>query len=189
MTMADPKMDQILIAAPEKTADKLSAILANVGIEPEECVYTGEAAISACQQEGALLLTTYKLEDMAGAELAAQLGAETDVLMIIPQDFEEELPENVLALRNPVSQDALAQAVRTMLHCRARTAALSKKIAKLERTLEDRKVIDRAKGRLMDALHLTEAQAHHYIQKKSMDAGRRIADVAREVLEAETIEA
>ena len=41
----------------------------------------------------------------------------------------------------------------------------------------------------MDALHLTEAQAHHHIQKKSMDSGRRIVDVAREILEAETLEA
>ena len=187
--MADPKMDRILIAAPEKTAEKLSDILNHAGIAVHACLCSGEAAIEACAEAGALLLTTYKLEDMQGAELAGKVGGETDVLMIIPQDYEEALPENVLALRNPVSQDALAQAVRTMLHCRARMAALGRKVSKLERTLEDRKVIDRAKGRLMDALHMTEAQAHHYIQKKSMDAGRRIADVAREVLEAETIEA
>ena len=186
--MADPKMDRILIAAPEKTADKLCAILKNAGIEAGQCLHTGEETLAACAQEGALLLTTYKLEDMTGAELAGKLGEGTDVLMIIPQDDQETLPSNVLPLRNPVSQDALAQAVRTMLHCRGKAAALLKRAEKAERMLEDRKVIDRAKGRLMDALHLTEAEAHHYIQKRSMDSGRRIADVAHEVLEAETIE-
>ena len=58
---------------------------------------------------------------------------------------------------------------------------------KLERTLEDRKFIERAKGRLMDALKLNESDAHYRMQKKSMDSGRRIADVAREILELEDL--
>jgi len=185
--MADPKMDRLLIAAPEAVAAKLTGILVNAGIDAQMVVHTGEEAISACMQAGALLLATYRLPDMTGEELAQKLGEETDVLMIVPQDYQETLPENVLALRNPISQDALAQAVRTMAHCRVKMAALRQKAQKISRTLEERKIIDRAKGRLMDALHMNEAQAHHHIQKKSMDAGRRIVDVAREILEAESI--
>ena len=68
--------------------------------------------------------------------------------------------------------------------------ALSRlKADKLERTLEDRKIVDRAKGRLMDTLHLSESEAHYRIQKQSMDSGRRIADVAREILESAEIAA
>ena len=152
-------------------------------------VHTGEEALSACQQEGALLLTTYSLADMAGEDMAAKLGDACDVLMIVPQDYAGDAPKNVLTLRNPISPDALVQAVRTMTHCRAKMETLRQKADKLSRTLEERKVIDRAKGRLMDQLHLTEAQAHHHIQKKSMDSGRRIVDVAREILEAEQIAA
>ena len=55
---------------------------------------------------------------------------------------------------------------------------------KLSRTLEERKLIDRAKGKLMDTLHLTESETHYRIQKASMDSGRRIADVAREILDS-----
>ena len=36
----------------------------------------------------------------------------------------------------------------------------------------------------MDTLHLTESEAHYRIQKVSMDSGRRIADVAREILDS-----
>ena len=79
------------------------------------------------------------------------------------------------------------QAVRTLAHCRARMQLLRQKAQKLSRTLEDRKIIDRAKGRLMDTLHITEAEAHYHIQKKSMDSGRRIADVAQDILSAEEI--
>ena len=35
-----------------------------------------------------------------------------------------------------------------------------------------------------DTLHLTESEAHYRIQKASMDSGRRIADVAREILDS-----
>ena len=41
----------------------------------------------------------------------------------------------------------------------------------------------------MDTLHLSEAEAHYRIQKQSMDSGRRIADVAREILESAEIAA
>ncbi|MBQ7825849.1 MAG: ANTAR domain-containing protein, partial [Clostridia bacterium] len=44
-------------------------------------------------------------------------------------------------------------------------------------------------GRLMDTLHLSESDAHYRMQKRSMDSGRRIVDVAREILEGREEEA
>ena len=79
------------------------------------------------------------------------------------------------------------QAVRVLAHCRSRMGELRTRAQKLARTLEERKVIERAKGRLMDQLHLSESEAHYRMQKKSMDSGRRIIDIAREILEAEEI--
>lgn len=187
--MNEAKTDRFLIVASEAVAGKLTGILSGAGISADAAVHTGAQALEMCAQDGALILATYCLPDMAGAELAQQLGEGSDVLMIVPQDFDNPVPDNVLTLRNPLSPDALVQAVRVMQHCRCKIAVLQKKADKLSRTLEERKIVDRAKGRLMDALHLTEAQAHHHIQKKSMDSGRRIVDVAREILEAETLEA
>jgi AmiR/NasT family two-component response regulator len=52
----------------------------------------------------------------------------------------------------------------------------------LSRSLEERKVIERAKGRLM-ALHaMTEDAAFRWLRERAMDTRRRIADVARQVL-------
>ena len=48
-------------------------------------------------------------------------------------------------------------------------------------------IYERAKGRLMDLLHLSESDAHYRIQKKSMDSGRRIAEIAQEILDSEEI--
>lgn len=180
---------QLVIAAPEAVAGKVDGILARAGISARAVVHSGEEAVAACAQRPVIVLTTYRLADMTGEELAEKLGEDADVLMIVPQDYEQETPENVMPLHNPIGQDALVQAVRTTAHCQARMEALRAQAQKLARTLEERKVIDRAKGRLMDTLHMSEKDAHHFIQKKSMDSGRRIVDVAREILDAEALSA
>lgn len=177
-----------IIAAPQAVAAKLGCIFDKAQLEPAGVYWSGEEAAAAALQaeQGVLLVTTWKLDDMTGLELAQKLGGEADVLMIVPQDYEDdaELPMNVMLLHNPISPESLAQSVRVLMHCRVQMDALRSRVKKLEYTLESRKLIDRAKGRLMDTKHMTEAEAHHYIQKKSMDSGCRLADIAREILDA-----
>jgi len=178
---------RLVIAAPQGVVKKLQGILDAAQIGADEVCFCGQDALEILSGQDALLLTTVKLDDMTGAELAAQAGEAVSVLMIVPGDYDESVPDNVLLLRNPLSPDALVQAVRTMSHCAARMHALRAKCEKLDRQLRERKVIDRAKGKLMDALHLTEKEAHYRIQKKSMDTGRRIAEVAQEILDSEEV--
>lgn len=187
--MSEGAMGRIVVAAPLATAEKLEGILAAADLKPDAVYAAGADALAAVRREGAVMLTTWRLADMTGAELAKRLGDAYDVLMIVPPDYEETPDNPALTLHNPVSPDALLQSVRAMRHCHGRLNELRDKTQKLERTLEERKVIDRAKGRLMDALHLTEAEAHHRIQKRSMDTGRRLAEVAQEILDAEDVSA
>ena len=186
--MPETTVSRLMIAAPQGVAAKLQGILATASIVPEALYYTGEEAIAEQGDAHALVLTCWRLEDMTGAELAAKIGA-AGVMMIVPGDYDpKELDGlDVLTLHNPISQDALIQAVRAMCYCGDKMAALEKKAAKLERQLAERKIIERAKGRLMDALRLSEKEAHYRMQKKSMDTGRRIVDVAQEILDSEEI--
>lgn len=184
-TMTDPMTSRLLIAAPHGVAMKLRDILATAQIVPSAVLSTGEEALAALEDEEALLLTSWRLPDMTGAELVRKAGS-ASAMMIVPGDYDPaELDgAQVLTLHNPISQDALIQAVRTMSFCANRMQALEQKAQKLERQLAERKVIERAKGRLMDALHLSESEAHYRMQKKSMDTGRRIVDVAQEILDS-----
>ena len=183
--MTEPMTSRLLIAAPHGTAMKLRDILATAQIVPSAVLSTGGEALAALEDEQALLLTSWRLPDMTGAELARKADA-AGVMMIVPGDYDPaELDDaDVLTLHNPISQDALIQAVRTMCYCAGRMQALEQKAQKLERQLAERKVIERAKGRLMDALHLSESEAHYRMQKQSMDTGRRIVDVAQEILDS-----
>lgn len=186
--MPETTVSRLLIAAPQGVAAKLQGILATAGIVPDAVYCTGEEALCAQTDAHALLLTSWRLEDMTGPELAQRLPA-AGIMMIVPGDYDPAELEgaDVLTLHNPISQDALIQAVRAMCYCGEKMAALDKKVQKLERQLAERKIIERAKGRLMDALHLSEKDAHYRMQKKSMDTGRRIVDVAQEILDSEEI--
>jgi response regulator NasT len=57
----------------------------------------------------------------------------------------------------------------------------------LKRAIESRKVVERAKGLLMDRLGVTEAEAFHRIRKTAMNSRRPMADVARALLLAEDV--
>lgn len=178
-------LERFVIAAPEATANKLCAIFARAKLAPEQICYTGQEALDAARQKDSLLLlSTWQLADMSGGELARALGDASQTLIIVPQDFQGDAGGAML-LHNPVSQDALVQSVLALAHCRRQICGLKEKVEKLSQMLEDRKIIERAKGRLMEKLNLTEAEAHYRIQKQSMDTGKRIAEIAQDILNTE----
>ncbi len=57
------------------------------------------------------------------------------------------------------------------------------KLRKAEAGLKERAVIERAKGKLMREKHIAEPEAYHYLRRKAMDRGRRIVDIAAEILD------
>jgi response regulator NasT len=57
----------------------------------------------------------------------------------------------------------------------------------LRRSLEDRKLIERAKGRLMARYHLSEDDAFHRLRRAAMDSRRPMVDIARALLVSESV--
>lgn len=76
----------------------------------------------------------------------------------------------------PVLDAAIAR-FRLMQRMRA-------ELAETKRALEDRKVIDRAKGLLMRARAIPEDEAYALLRRTAMDQGRRVADVAEALVTA-----
>jgi response regulator NasT len=71
--------------------------------------------------------------------------------------------------------------------CISRFNAFSRLQTELEQTksaLEERKVIDRAKGILMKAKNLTEEEAYALLRRTAMNENRKIAEVAQSVITA-----
>ena len=63
-------------------------------------------------------------------------------------------------------------------------ARLQSELDRAKSALEERKVIDRAKGILMKAKNLTEEQAYALLRKTAMNENKKIAEVAQSVITA-----
>jgi two-component system, response regulator / RNA-binding antiterminator len=78
--------------------------------------------------------------------------------------------------------------IKTILDlCISRFNAFARLQGELDRTksaLEERKVIDRAKGILMKVKNLTEEEAYALMRKTAMNENKKIADVAQSVITA-----
>ncbi len=53
----------------------------------------------------------------------------------------------------------------------------------VHKNINEEKIIKRAKSFLIDVYSMTESQAYRYMQKKSMDTGRKLVDIARIILD------
>jgi response regulator NasT len=73
-----------------------------------------------------------------------------------------------------------------LAHARHRElVALGSEVRSLEERLEARKLVDRAKGRLMDESAMTEREAFSFIQRRAMDDRVRMRDVAQLIIDGQ----
>lgn len=99
--------------------------------------------------------------------------------------FHAQVPSNeVLAnADNATVGHHLSQTVVDMLNSQSeRLQKLTEELATVRVNLDERKLIERAKGILMQRQGLDEESAYRLLRKKAMNQNRRIADVAQAVL-------
>ncbi len=87
-------------------------------------------------------------------------------------------------LVKPIKEADLAPTIELALNHFRTMGALSGEIKDLEETLEVRKLVERAKGVLMQREGLSEVEAFRRIQKTSRDERRPMKAVAQEILAA-----
>lgn len=89
-------------------------------------------------------------------------------------------------INKPIIPIQLHQTVEFSLMNSKKINVLSKKVKKLESTLESRKKIDKAKGIIMEKLNYTENEAFKYLRKKSMDNCDSMEKVADSIIKKYT---
>lgn len=100
-------------------------------------------------------------------------------------DAEADASGAVAFLAKPVPPRVLDSTIRLAV---ARTGALRQarqEAANLKQMLEDRKVIERAKGILMRRTACSEPDAYRILQRSSQDRSKPMVDIARAVLDSE----
>lgn len=82
----------------------------------------------------------------------------------------------------PVEEKTLFPAIQIAVSQYRQKKDMVDRVKNMERELVARKIVDRAKGLLMDYYHITEEDAYRRMQQTSMKRGITIADVAQKVV-------
>jgi AmiR/NasT family two-component response regulator len=88
-------------------------------------------------------------------------------------------------LVKPFQKTDVVPAIELAVARHQERVALEEEVTGLEERLETRKLVDRAKGILMDRFGMREADAFRFLQKAAMDGRLRMNEVARRVVEGE----
>jgi response regulator NasT len=141
-----------------------------------------------------LVILDVKMPGMDGIEAARQITAEGICAVLMLTAFSQrEVVEQardagaVAYLVKPFQKSDLVPAIELATARYAETKALHAEVSELTERLEVRKLIDRAKGRLIDAHGMKESDAFAFIQKSAMAGRTTMRAIAESVLKGETV--
>jgi response regulator NasT len=110
------------------------------------------------------------------------------LLAAAPEAAARTLPEAVMAvLFKPVRGPELAQAARLAVERFRVLQGLAQEVADLQRALEERKLVERAKGTVQRRTGVSEDEAYRRLRRYASDQNLKLAEVARRVLAAEEV--
>jgi AmiR/NasT family two-component response regulator len=191
MTSESGPPTKVLIAEDEAIIRlDLKEMLEEEGYEVVGEAADGEAAIRlATEREPDLVIMDIKMPGLDGLSAAERIVDEGMAAVLILTAFSQrDLVRRAAEagamgyLVKPFQKSDLMPAIDIAVARHVELAAVKDESVSLAEQLETRKLVDRAKGRLMDQEGLTEAEAFRYIQKQAMDQRRRMRDVAEELL-------
>lgn len=168
-------------------------ILPRLGHEVVASAGNGRELIEQCRaSQPDLVITDIKMPDMDGIEAAAQIAGEQSVPVILVSAYHDPAliaraeNDHVLAyLVKPIKQADLEPAIAIAMHRFEQFQALRKEAADLRQALEDRKLVERAKGILMKRVDLDEEQAFRRLQKLASEKNQKLARIAQMIVTAE----
>ena len=168
----------------------LKEILEEEGYEVVAETGRGDQAIELVKEHRPdLAILDIKMPGMDGLTAARHIAGEKLAAVLILTAFsqhdlvEQAREAGALAyLVKPFQKSDLIPAIEMALGRHEQMVALERENEDLAARLAARKLIDRAKGRLMDDHGLSEAASWRFLQKTAMDRRLPIADVANEVI-------
>lgn len=141
-----------------------------------------------------IVLLDIRLDGADGIDLAARLLALRRVPMIIVSAFSDKSKiERAGAagvfgyLIKPVSGESLAAQIEVAVQRFNEQERLIRENQDLAQTLENRKLVEKAKGIFMKRLNLDEPEAHRRLQQESQKRRISISELAKKIIESEQL--
>ncbi|HEX7520760.1 MAG TPA: response regulator [Acidimicrobiia bacterium] len=169
----------------------LKELLEEEGYEVVGETGRGDEAIELVRQlHPDLVILDIKMPGLDGLSAARHVAGERLAAVLILTAFSQrDLVEGardagaLAYLVKPFQKSDLIPAIEVALARHAELSSLERSVGDLEERLEARKIIDRAKGRLMDDHGLSEQNAWRFLQTEAMNRRVKVRRVAEQVVD------
>ncbi|MBG9567412.1 ANTAR domain-containing response regulator [Brevibacillus agri] len=171
----------------------LREMLENEGYQVVAEAKNGEEAVElAHRHKPDLIIMDVKMPGLNGIKASGIIRSFSDCSILLLTAYSQK--ELVIDARKagvtaylvkPVSEDDLIPAVEIALSQKEKVVSLKKDISDLKQKIEDRKCVEKAKGKLMSALSLEEEAAYKWMQQVSMQRRMPLVKLAEEILAGE----
>ncbi len=173
----------------------LREMLTNLGYLVVGDVGDGRSAVNLAKElRPDIVIMDIKMPDMDGIEAARILTEEriAPVLLLSAYSQQELVTKAREAgvagyLVKPFRESDLTPAIEVALSRFTEFRTLEREVGDLRETLETRKIVERAKGILMESQSLNEAEAFRRIQKMSMNNRKPMRTVAEAIILAHQV--
>lgn len=165
-------------------------MLDEIGHEVVGTASDGASAVKGILKEKPdMMLMDINMPDMDGISAIEKVNESLEIPAVVITGYRSQNYVNRAVragvygyLQKPVDAYQLESTIRVAYTQFQKALEAKEGRENAERLLKERKVIERAKGLLMDQFGLSEAQAMKALQKKSADTNKKIYVVANEIL-------
>lgn len=141
-----------------------------------------------------LLIIDYDLKPINGFNVAKIIDEDniSSGMLLLNDGQKSQIEQDVflnnfIYLLKPLSKNVLLTSIELFKKSNIKIKALKQEIEDLRESLEARKNIEKAKGLLMNMYKISEQEAFRLIQKRSMDKGISMKEIAEAIIIAHDI--
>ncbi len=187
---------RVLIADDEKpVAMGLQGQLESLGYDVVTVVHDGHHAIEVCRRTlPDVVIMDIEMPGLDGLSAARQIVNDPGTPVIVltahghPNLIDQAVEDGVLYyLLKPVTSPSLHAALQVAVARAREIKDLRENVNNLESNLKERKLIERAKGILMNRRNLSESEAFRLLQRQSQDRRMAMAKLAESIVQADEL--
>lgn len=158
-------------------------ILVKSGFEVSAVCQTGAKVLQYAEMwNNGIVVCADHMQDMHYTQMRGDLPEGFVILLVASADkWTDGLPDGVVGLPMPIKIYDLVNTVEMIQQTQERQRRKKRESGKL-RSTKDRQIIEAAKALLMERNHMTEDEAHKYVQRTSMESGTDMTETARMIL-------
>ena len=177
-------MSSVIVVFPKiEDAKNIRNLLVRHGLTVMAVCTTGAQALNYADAaaEG-MIICGYRFSDMIYSDLRQLLPGRFEMLLLASQRILiQKEPDDVMCVAMPLKVHELLDPINMMQNRLARRKK-KRRERMTERDPKEKAIIDKAKKLLMERNHMTEEEAHRYVQKCSMDSGNKMVETAEMIM-------